>query len=73
MRIRAVPFTSQVREFLSSYERLYVVELNRDGQLHQLLTIDYPVHATKLTSLAYLDGLPLTARRVRESILAHEE
>jgi len=72
MRIRALPFSKEVGEFIRSHPRNYVVEMNRDGQLHQLLTIDHPAHALQLRSLAYTDGLPLTARRVRQGILAGE-
>lgn len=73
MRVRAVPFTPEVEDFIENHDVCYVVEMNRDGQLHQLLTIEYPELTTKLISLAHTDGLPLTARRVRESILAKEE
>ena len=72
MRIKAVPFTSEVQAFIQNHDRLYVVEMNRDGQMHQLLSLEYPDQVTKLISLAHTDGLPLTARRVRESILAKE-
>jgi 2-oxoglutarate ferredoxin oxidoreductase subunit alpha len=73
LRVRAVPFTQEVQNFLNHHDRLYVVEMNRDGQLYQLLLIEFPQFAHKLISVAYTDGLPMTARRVRESILAHEE
>ena len=73
LRMRAMPFTSEVGEFVSQYERIYVVEMNRDGQLHQLLTLEYPEQATHFISAAYTDGLPLTARRVVQAILATEE
>jgi 2-oxoglutarate ferredoxin oxidoreductase subunit alpha len=72
MRLRAVPFTSDVGEFIQAHTRNYVVEMNRDGQMHQLLTLEYRQEAMKLISVAYTDGLPMTARRVRESILAKE-
>ena len=72
MRIRAVPFTAEVGDFILNHERCYVVEMNRDGQMHQLLTLEYPDLGTKLISLAYTDGLPLTARHVRRAILAKE-
>jgi 2-oxoglutarate ferredoxin oxidoreductase subunit alpha len=72
LRVRAVPFTTEVGNFISEHERNYVVEMNRDGQLHQLLTLEYPELATRLISSAYTDGLPLTARLVREAILLHE-
>jgi len=73
LRIKALPFTPEVEDFVSKHERNYVVELNRDGQMHQLLTLEYPKWALNLISLAHLDGLPLTARWVREAILAREE
>jgi 2-oxoglutarate ferredoxin oxidoreductase subunit alpha len=73
LRLRALPFTDEMREFIEGHERVYVVELNRDGQLHQLLKIEYPEFATRLTSVAFNDGLPPTAKWVRESILAKEE
>jgi 2-oxoglutarate ferredoxin oxidoreductase subunit alpha len=73
LRVRALPASSSIREFIENHDRVYVVELNRDGQLHQILTIEYPDLATRLISVAHLDGLPLTARWVRESILAQEE
>ena len=37
LRVRAIPFSSQVGDFIRQHERNYVVEMNRDGQLHQLL------------------------------------
>ncbi|HSO27793.1 MAG TPA: 2-oxoacid:acceptor oxidoreductase subunit alpha [Anaerolineales bacterium] len=72
MRIRAIPFTEEVDEFVRSHDRIYVVEMNRDGQMHQLLSLAYPDRTQNLISIAHMDGLPLTARRVRESILAQE-
>lgn len=73
LRLRAIPFTSQVEDFISKHERIYIVEMNRDGQMHQLLTIEYPQFARKLVSIAFMDGLPLTANYVRKAILKHEE
>jgi 2-oxoglutarate/2-oxoacid ferredoxin oxidoreductase subunit alpha len=52
LRLRAIPFASDVEEFIDEHERVYVVEMNRDGQLHQLLTIEYPNLATRLVSIA---------------------
>ena len=72
LRVRAVPFSGQVGEFLHQHTRNYVVEMNRDGQLHQIISLDYPDQATKLVSLAYTDGLPLTAHWVSQAILAKE-
>ena len=68
MRLRALPINDDVKDFIARYDRLYVIELNRDGQLHAILQTEVPEMATKLVSLAHLDGMPLTAHWVVESI-----
>jgi 2-oxoglutarate ferredoxin oxidoreductase subunit alpha len=72
MRVRAIPFADEVVEFIKNHERIYVVEINRDGQLKQLLTLEAPEYATKLRQTSHLDGLALSAKWVREHILAQE-
>jgi len=72
VRVRAIPFADEVGEFIRGHARNYVVELNRDGQLHQLLCLKYPDQVGQLFSLAYHDGLPLTAQRVRRMLLDKE-
>ena len=72
LRLRALPFTEAVREFIAAHEEVYVIEMNRDAQLASLLRMEYPELATRLVSIAYADGLPLTARFVTGQILAHE-
>ena len=73
MRIRALPFAKTVKEFINNHKKTYVVELNRDGQMHQLPTLEAPELATRIISLAHLDGMPLTARWVINAIQAKEE
>ena len=72
MRIRAIPFNQDVGDFIREHDRTYVVELNRDGQMYQLLDLNFAKQCDKLVSLAHLDGLPLTARWVDEAIRAKE-
>jgi len=73
MRIRALPFSKDVREFIGSHKRNYVIELNRDGQLHQLLLIEHCDMTDRLISLAYLDGLPITADYIIKSVTKKEQ
>lgn len=73
LRIRSIPFHAEVKDFLRDHQCVYVVELNRDGQMGQLLTINFPEYATRLFKVAHTDGLALTAKWVRETIEAHEE
>jgi hypothetical protein len=47
--------------------------MNRDGQMCELLTIQYPEFGLKFKSVAFGDGLPASAKWVREGILAKYE
>ena len=72
MRIRALPFSNAVREFIQDHQQNYILELNRDGQLHEILLIDYPDLAMQMTSCSYIDGLPMTAEWITDTILSEE-
>jgi 2-oxoglutarate ferredoxin oxidoreductase subunit alpha len=73
LRIRAVPFTEEVDQFIDNHDRIYVVEINRDGQMRQLLLVNNPGVCDKLKKVAHSDGMPLTARWVKEEIQSQEE
>lgn len=70
MRIRALPLTKEVDAFIAKYEQVFVVEMNRDGQMNQILLTEYPQFASRFKSVAYQDGLPASAKWVREGVLA---
>jgi 2-oxoglutarate/2-oxoacid ferredoxin oxidoreductase subunit alpha len=73
MRVRALPFSHEVQKFIEAHQRNYVLELNRDGQLHQLLILHYCDMTERLTSLSYIDGLPMTAAWIIKAVSAKEE
>jgi 2-oxoglutarate ferredoxin oxidoreductase subunit alpha len=73
LRMRSLPVCDEVKEFVRAHEYNYVVELNRDGQLHQILQLEIPDSNLRLISLSHQDGLPLTAKWVMEQIVAKEE
>ncbi len=70
LRLRALPINESVRDFIRSYEKIFVVEANFDGQLHNILTSEEPSQAGKLISLAKCDGLSLSARFISEGVAA---
>ena len=72
LRVRSLPFNGKVREFVQKHERVYVVEMNHTGQMHQILTIEFPAESTRLISLTHNNGLPLTARWITEQITEKE-
>jgi 2-oxoglutarate ferredoxin oxidoreductase subunit alpha len=69
MRVRALPLTDAVTAFVAAHDPVFVVEMNRDGQMSQVLTLEYPQHATSFRSVAYEDGLPAAASWIRTGIL----
>jgi len=73
MRVRSLPYTSEVQNFIKQQKRIYIVEANRDGQMRQILSSVMPDQAPKFRSACHSDGLPLTARWVKNTILAQEE
>ncbi len=73
LRIRGIPFSEEVKKFIDQHRVTYVVEVNRDGQLSQLLTMDFPEVAFKLRKVAQMDGLPLPAKWIVDEIKSYEE
>jgi 2-oxoglutarate ferredoxin oxidoreductase subunit alpha len=73
LRLRAIPFTSVVHEFIRAHRQIYVVEINRDGQVHKLLSLEVPEETGKMVSVAKVDGLPLTAEWIVGQIESMEE
>jgi 2-oxoglutarate/2-oxoacid ferredoxin oxidoreductase subunit alpha len=72
MRLRAFPFQKEVSEFIQSHKANYVIEMNQDGQMKQLLTLNFPEDASKLIQLSHSDGLPLTASWIVDGITSGE-
>lgn len=72
LRLRAVPFSDSVKDFVAKHKKIYVVEMNRDGQMHKLLQLEFPLMGTKLYALPKHDGMPLNALWVKAAILAEE-
>lgn len=73
LRVRATPFTDDVDQFIQNHDRIYVVEINTEGQLKQLLTLEVTQCAGDLRQVSKNDGLPLTAKFIMDEISLQEE
>lgn len=71
LRVRALPLNDDVSQFVADHDIVYVVELNQDSQMLQLLCSHVPAHAGRLHPVNLCDGLPLTASFVSTRILQH--
>jgi 2-oxoglutarate ferredoxin oxidoreductase subunit alpha len=73
LRLRAYPFTPELGEFIDRYERVYVVEQNRDAQMLSLMRLELPAdRIARLRSVRHYSGLPIDARSVTDDILSQE-
>ena len=73
MRVRGFPFGDEVRQFLDDHETVFVVEQNRDAQLRSLLMLDTGTPLTKLESVRYYAGFPMSAHHVIAGVKAKLE
>ncbi len=54
LRLRALPLEATTRAFMEKYDRVYVVELNQDGQMRQLVQLHAPELAAKVRPAQHL-------------------
>ncbi|HET6593233.1 MAG TPA: 2-oxoacid:acceptor oxidoreductase subunit alpha [Xanthomonadales bacterium] len=73
LRIRALPFTSEVEDFLHQHETIFVVEQNRDAQMRSLLTLESADTANRLVPILHYNGMPIPSECVVRGITAHQE
>jgi 2-oxoglutarate ferredoxin oxidoreductase subunit alpha len=72
LRLRALPISDEVLDFFRDHDRVYVIEMNRDGQLRQILSTEITGCETTLVSLTHNDGLALTAAWIQAAIMVEE-
>jgi len=70
MRPRAFPFGKAFAEFITSHDRIFVVEQNRDAQFRSLMMIELDANPAKLISVLNYDGTPITADHIYNQIKA---
>ncbi len=69
LRIRAFPFCDDVRSFIDSHPRVFIVEQNRDAQLRSLLMTETGIAADRLVPVLYYGGEPLSSVDIIDVIL----
>ena len=72
LRLRALPFTEDVRQFVATHDRVYVVEQNRDGQMGDLIRLEVGRDQDKIRKILHYTGLPCDARSITDGVLAME-
>jgi 2-oxoglutarate/2-oxoacid ferredoxin oxidoreductase subunit alpha len=73
-RVRALPYSDEVRHFIERHQRIYVVEQNRDGQFTSILKSSLSgALADRLVTIAHYNGTPIAAENVVRPILSWEK
>ena len=69
-RVRALPLSLEVDEFVRRHDKVIVLEINRDGQMYGILRKEIATELVpKLYSVAFSDGLPPKAAEYAEAII----
>jgi 2-oxoglutarate/2-oxoacid ferredoxin oxidoreductase subunit alpha len=71
-RLRALPFTEELKRFVASHDRVYVVEQNRDGQMADMIRLEVGEDQRKLRKILHYTGLPCDARTISDAVLQME-
>lgn len=70
LRIKAFPFSDEVRKFVNAHDLIFVVEQNRDAQMRSLLILEADIPAAKLHPVIDYAGMPMTAIGILKKIEA---
>ena len=68
MRLRAFPFPPSVKAFILAHPTVFVVEQNRDAQMHTLLVTELEIDPSRLVKVLHYDGTPITERFISQFI-----
>jgi 2-oxoglutarate ferredoxin oxidoreductase subunit alpha len=68
LRLCAFPFPDSVARFIADHPQVFVVEQNRDAQMHSLLVNELDVDPARLKRVLHYDGTPITARFIAGAI-----
>ena len=77
LRLCAFPFPQSVPDFIAAHDQVFVVEQNRDAQMHSMLVNELDIDPARLVRVLHYDGTPITARfiagAIRKSLATHKE
>ena len=68
LRLRAFPFPESVNRFIAEHDKVFVVEQNRDAQMHSMLVNELDIDPARLLRVLHYDGTPITARFIAGAI-----
>lgn len=73
MRIRAFPFSSEVKDFIKRHELVFIAEQNRDAQMKTLIVNELEMDPQIFHSVLYYGGFSISADTIHEQVLQYYE
>ena len=55
-------------DFIAAHDKVFVVEQNRDAQMHSMLVNELDIDPARLVRILHYDGTPITARFIIAAI-----
>jgi 2-oxoglutarate ferredoxin oxidoreductase subunit alpha len=68
LRLRSYPLPTDTATTLQKFEKVIVIEQNRDGQMAQLLCSEFPELANRIVSVTQYDGMPISAAVISNKV-----
>ena len=68
LRVRGFPFHTEVADFVTDHDFVFVVEQNRDAQLRTMMINECGLDPVRLVPVLHYDGTPITAAAISEGI-----
>ena len=77
LRLRALPLNGKgpgptLEEFAKQFEHIFVVDQNQQGQMANLIKMQYPLLAPKVRNVLHYDGMPIDAETIVQQIKRQE-
>ena len=74
LKLRAIPFTEDLLEFIDRCDRVYVIEQNRDAQMAGLMKMELSAERiAKLRSVLHYTGIAVDARFITDEVIGNEK
>ncbi|MBX7244527.1 MAG: 2-oxoacid:acceptor oxidoreductase subunit alpha [Candidatus Sumerlaeaceae bacterium] len=71
LRLRSLPASAEVIQYLKDNDKVYLVEQNRDAQVASILRMENPELGNRIVSVLHYCGLPLDAQSIVEQLEVH--
>jgi 2-oxoglutarate ferredoxin oxidoreductase subunit alpha len=72
LRIRAIPFDEEIRKFILAKRAVYILDLNQNGQIFELLKARFPDCWRQMHSVTHYSGMPVQAMELAREVQMRE-